>query len=125
MVLEKGVFDRIDGRHVGILDQDCVEKSSRVTFGAFQLLGNEHGLFGEIRVDGHRLSTDCGSTYGRVGIVLSNVKGLQTHRTRVPAVPGGFVARHDRDRGCVVYWRRAGRRVPARRFGSPGGSGPR
>ena len=63
MVLEKGVFNRIDGRRVGILDKDCVEESSGVTFGTFQLLGNEHGLFGEICVDHHRLSTDSSSAY--------------------------------------------------------------
>lgn len=63
MVLKQGVLDGINGRHIGVLDQHCVEEPSGITFGTFQLLGNEHSLSGKILVDYHGLSTDGGSTY--------------------------------------------------------------
>jgi hypothetical protein len=102
-----------------------MEKPSGVSFGTFQLLGDEYGLFDKICVDRHRLSIDGGSTCSRVGITFASVKGSETHQTRALAVPGDFVVQHDTDRGCAVCWRRAGRTVPVRRFGCPGGSEPR
>ena len=40
-----------------------MEEPSGVTFGTFQLLGNEHGLFGKVCVYCHRLSVYGGSAY--------------------------------------------------------------
>ena len=62
VILEKGVLDRVDGGYVGVLYQDGVEKPGGIAFGTFQLLGNEYGLFGKIRIDRHRFSTNGGST---------------------------------------------------------------
>ena len=96
-----------------------MEESSGIAFRTFQLLGNEDGLFGKIRINCHRLSADGCSTYERAEKGFRSGSGLKTNQTRVPVVPEDLVARHGRDQGFDACWKRAGRRVPAQQTGSP------